>query len=140
MEFRRVLFRSPGEPRFLGFHLAGGDVVLDDLEIAGLAHIGRPDRHARRHAEPLEHKLLPGLLVLPIRLHQTCRPPVAPARPQPVGPEARSPRSRCPTPAPRPASYVPLWTIREHPCLPSPRSPSLRIFPPVSTTLYLPPQ
>src|SRR3546814_12672837 len=74
---------------FLGFHLAGGDVVLDDLEIAGLAHIGRPDRHARRHAEPLEHKLLPGLLVLPIRLHQTCRPPVAPARPPPRSEERR---------------------------------------------------
>src|SRR3546814_16189004 len=75
---------GPGEPRFLGFHLAGGDAVLDDLEIAGLAHIGRPDRHARPHDEPLEHKPLPGLIILPHRLPKPYPPTVSPTGPTTV--------------------------------------------------------
>src|SRR3546814_4950025 len=50
------LAHSLDEPLPLGLHLAGGNVIVDDLQLAGLAHVGRPDGHARRNAEALEYR------------------------------------------------------------------------------------
>src|SRR3546814_1511219 len=88
------LAHSLGEPLPLGLHLAGGNMILDDLQLAGLAHMSRPDGHAWRNAETLEYDFPPALPALLIRLHRTCRPPAPPAHRPPVAPPARWPRSR----------------------------------------------